>query len=371
MKPAIIAVPLAALALLLATLATHADVLIGTAGPMSGRFAIFGDQMRQGVEQAVIDINAAGGILGHNLVVEVADDKCDRKQAESVATKMVERQIALVVGHLCSGPSVFASAIYNESGIVQISPGSEAANYTDDRPGAGTFRIAPREDQQGGVAGRYLATHFADNRIAIVHDESSYGIDLAEATRKAMNDAGKFEEIFEVYPSGESNFRPLLTQLAAEAVDVLFFGGHHTGAALMLRRLDAEGIDVRLVAGDALLTEAFMEIAGDAGKGSLMTYPPDPARHAAATAVVEKLAARGILAEGYILHAYAAVETWAAAVKTAGTVDFVRVAGALAEGSFETVLGTVAFDAKGDTTLPAYIVYEWRGSNGDYEYAPM
>lgn len=371
MKPAVKSVSLAALALLLATLVAHAEIAIGAAGPMSGRFAIFGKQIAVGAQQAIADINANGGILGHNLVLEVGDDKCNRKQAEKVANSMVGRQIALMVGHLCSGASHAASAIYNESGIIQISPGAQAANYTDDRPGPGTFRLAPREDVQGEVAGQYLAANFAENRIAIIHDESSYGIELAEATRTAMNNARKFEEIFDVYPADESDFRPLLTQLAAEEIDVLFFGGHHTGAALMLRRLDTEGIDVRLVAGDALLTEAFMEIAGKVGQGSLMTYPPEPASNAAAAAIVEKLGAKDILAEGYILHAYAAVEAWATAVEAAGTFDFDPIAKALADGSFETVLGSLAFDDSGDSLLPAYIVYEWRGSGGDYEYAPM
>jgi branched-chain amino acid transport system substrate-binding protein len=371
MKPAVRSVPLAALALLLATLVTHAEILIGAAGPMSGRFAIFGEQIAVGARQAIADINANGGLLGQNLVLEIADDKCDRKQAEKVANSMADRQIAFMVGHLCSSASHAASAIYNESGIIQISPGAQAADYTDDRPGPGTLRIAPREDRQGEVAGKFLATSFARNRIAIIHDESSYGIELAEATRTAMNNAGKFEEIFDVYPADESDFRPLLTQLAAEEIDVLFFGGHHTGAALMLRRLDSEGIDVRLVAGDALLTEAFMEIAGKVGQGSLMTYPPDPASNAAAARIVEKLGAKDILAEGYILHTYAAVEAWAAAVEAAGTFEFDPVTKALTDGDFETVLGALAFDDRGDSSQPAYIVYEWRGTDGDYEYVPM
>jgi branched-chain amino acid transport system substrate-binding protein len=369
MKRTVSLIPLAAFGLVLATGSARAEIVIGTAGPMSGPFAIFGAQMMAGAEQAIADINAAGGVLGETLVLEVADDKCDRKQAESVANQMVGRGVALMVGHLCSGASIVAASVYADAGIVQISPGARDAKFTDDRAGAGVFRIVGREDQQGRVAGRYLAEKFADRRIAIVHDGSPYGQALADAARFAMNEAGKAETFSEGYPANERDPSALLARISAEAIDVLYYGGYHAEAGLIVRRLHDAGLGTILVSGDALMTEEFLAIAGEAGNGALMTYPPDPARNDAASPVVEKLAAKGILAEGYILPAYAAVEAWAAAVNAAGTRDFAPVAQALAEDSFPTVLGTVAFDDKGDLTLPAYVIYEWR--NGKYDYAPM
>jgi branched-chain amino acid transport system substrate-binding protein len=369
MKPAAFTLPLAALGLLLATAFARAEIVIGTAGPMSGTFAIFGAQMMAGAEQAIADINAAGGLLGEKLVLEVADDRCDRKQAESVANQMVGRGIALMVGHLCSGASTVASTIYKDAGIIQISPGAGDPKYTDERPGPGTFRIGGRDDEQGRVAGKFLAEKFADRRIAIVHDNSPYGQALADAARQAMNDAGKAETFSEAYPASERDLTPLLARVAADAIDVLSFGGYHTEAGLIVRRMREDGLGTILVSGDALLTEEFISIAGEAGEGSLMTYPPDASRNDSAAEVVAKLAAKSILAEGYVLHAYAAVEAWATAVNAAGSVDFASVTKALADGSFETVLGTFEFDDKGDTTLPAYVMYEWRG--GKYDYAPM
>ena len=361
--------PLVGLVSLIVTSSARAEIVIGTAGPMSGPFAIFGAQMMAGAEQAIVDINAAGGVLGKTLVLEVADDKCDRNQAVAVANQMVGRGVALMVGHLCSGASIVAASVYADAGIVQISPGARDAKFTDDRPGPGVFRIGGRDDQQGRVAGRYLAEKFADRRIAIVHDGSPYGQALADATRFAMNEAGKAETFSEGYPANERDPSALLARISAEAIDVLFFGGYHTEAGLIVRRLREAGLGTILVSGDALMTEEFLAIAGEAGEGSLMTYPPDPARDPAATTVVERLAARGIVAEGYILPAYAAVEAWAQAVNAAGTRDFAPVVSALADGSFPTVLGTFAFDDKGDATLPAYVIYEWR--NGKYDYAPM
>ena len=369
MRPVAFAASCAAMGFLLATSSARAEIAIGTVGPMSGSLAILGAQMMVGAEQAVADINAAGGLLGEKLVLEVADDKCDRKQAGAVANQMIGRGVALMVGHLCAGASMVAAPIYHDAGIVQISPGARAPKYTDERPGPGTFRICGREDEQGRIAGEYLASRFADSRIAIVHDNSPYGIDLAEATLKAMNLAGKRETFYEGRPASDRDFTPLFVRLSADAVDVIFFAGYHSEAALIVRRMRDEGIDATFVSGDALMTEEFIAIAGDAGNGSLMTYPPDPARNETAAEVVKRLAAKSIVAEGYVLYAYAAVEAWAAAVEAAGTIAFDAVAGTLSEGEFDTVLGRIAFDAKGDVTLPAYVVYEWR--NGEYDYAPM
>lgn len=369
MRAAATAAMLATISVTLSAPVARADIAIGVVGPMSGNFAIFGAQMMVGAEQAIADINAAGGVLGEQLVLEVADDKCDRAQAEPIANQMIGREVALVVGHLCSGASIVAAPTYLDAGIVQISPGARAAEYTDDRPGPGTFRLSGRDDQQGRVAGGFLAERFADSRIAIVHDDSFYGAGLAEATLKAMNDGGKDETFYEAFPASERDFVPLFARLAADAIDVLFYAGYHTEAALIVRRLREEGMQITLVSGDTLMTEEFIDIAGEAGEGSLLTYPPDPARSAAAKTVVEKLARRQIVAEGYVLYAYAAVEAWAAAVNAAGAIDFADVAAALAEERFNTVLGTVEFDAKGDVNLPAYVVYQWR--DGEYDYAPM
>ena len=108
---------------------------------MTGQYASFGAQMKAGAEQAVADINAAGGVLGQKLVLEVGDDACDPKQAVAVANQLAGKGVAFVAGHFCSGSSIPASAVYAEAGIVQISPASTNPKFTDERPGPG---VVPR-----------------------------------------------------------------------------------------------------------------------------------------------------------------------------------------------------------------------------------
>ena len=109
-----------------------------TAGPMTGEYAAFGEQMRHGAEQAVKDINAKGGVLGKKLALEIGDDACDPKQAVAVANDFVSKGVIFVAGHFCSGSSIPASAVYHEEGILQMTPASTNPKFTED---AGSGRL--------------------------------------------------------------------------------------------------------------------------------------------------------------------------------------------------------------------------------------
>src|SRR4051794_13876412 len=159
--------------LALASVDARADMLIGSAGPLTGQYAVFGIQMKTGVEKAIADLNAKGGVLGQKLVMETGDDACDPRQAVAVANQLAGKKVAVVIGHYCSGSSIPASAVYDEAGIIEISPASTNPKFTEDnRPNV--FRTCGRDDQQGIVAGDYIADHFKDKKIAILNDKSAY-----------------------------------------------------------------------------------------------------------------------------------------------------------------------------------------------------
>ena len=346
--------------------AASADITIATVGPMTGQYAAFGDQMRAGAEQAVADINAAGGVLGQQLVLEVGDDACDPKQAVAVANQLAGKGVVYVAGHFCSGSSIPASAVYNDSNVIQISPASTNPKFTDERPGPGIFRVCGRDDQQGQVAGAFLAKNFADKNIAIIDDKSAYGKGLADETRKFMNEAGKTEVLNESYNAGERDYSALVSKLKAANVDVLYVGGYHTEAGLIKRQMVDQGMSTILVSGDALVTDEYWQITGDAGAGTLVTFSPDPRKNPIAKPVVEALEAAVKTTEGYALYTYGAIQAWAQAVEKAGSTDFDPVVAELNANNFSTVLGDVKFDDKGDVTLPGYVFYEWK--NGTYDY---
>ncbi|MBX9453550.1 MAG: branched-chain amino acid ABC transporter substrate-binding protein [Mesorhizobium sp.] len=343
-----------------------AEILIGAAGPMTGQYAAFGEQMKAGAEQAVEDINAAGGVNGEMLKLFVGDDACDPKQAVAVANQAAGEGVVFMAGHFCSGSSIPASAVYAEEGIVQISPASTNPTFTDERPGDGVFRVCGRDDQQGDVAGRFLVENFGDKKVAFVHDKTAYGKGLADATMAAYEAAGGKSAMYEAYTAGEKDYSALVSKLKAEGVGVLYVGGYHTEAGLMMRQMKEQGMDTVLVSGDALVTDEYWAITGDAGEGTLMTFSPDPRKNPDAAPLVEKFRAKGVEPEGYVLYTYAAVQAWAEAATTAGSTDFDPIVTALNDGKFNTVLGELEFDDKGDVTLPGYVFYEWK--DGKYDY---
>ena len=167
-------------------------------GPITGQFAAFGEQLKKGAEKAVADINAAGGVNGEKLVLEIGDDACDPKQAVNVANQMVAKGVKFMAGHFCSGSSIPASKVYEEEGILQISPASTNPSFTDEG-GWNVARVCGRDDAQGIVAGDFLAKNYAGKKVAIIDDKSAYGKGLADETRKALNAAGLTEAMNEVY----------------------------------------------------------------------------------------------------------------------------------------------------------------------------
>ena len=359
--------PLLGVAALLGLLSSPvmAQVQIAVVGPMTGSNATYGEQMKAGATQAVADLNKAGGVLGKQIVLNIGDDACDPKQAVSVANQMATKKVALVAGHYCSGSSIPASKVYLEEGVLQISPASTNPKFTDEG-GWGTFRTCGRDDQQGKVAGEYLAKHYKTQKIAILHDNSAYGKGLADETRKSLNAAGVKEATFDAYTPGEKDYSAVVSRLKQAGVTVIYIGGYHTESALIIRQAKEQGMKATLVGGDALVTKEFWQIAGPAGEGTLMTFSPDPRKNTVAAKVVKEFTDNKIDPEGYVLYTYATVQIWAEAAKKAGTTDPKKVAAALkASGPWPSVLGPISFDKKGDITAGAYVMYIW-DAKGNY-----
>src|ERR1041384_4007173 len=206
---------------------------IGVAGPMTGQYASFGEQLRRGAEMAVKDINAAGGVLGKKLKLEVGDDACDPKQAVAVANQMVGKKVVFMAGHFCSSSSIPASAVYNEGGVLQMTPASTNPALTEEAASKkwnNVFRTGGRDDAQGLVAGKFLATQYKGKKVAIIHDKSAYGKGLADETKKAMNAAGLQEAMYEAVTQGDKDFSALISKMKQAGVEAMYLGGYHTEA---------------------------------------------------------------------------------------------------------------------------------------------
>lgn len=342
---------------------------IGVAGPMSGPNAAFGKQMREGVEQAVLDINAAGGIQGRKLELTIEDDVSDPKQGIGVAMAFERKDVRVVIGHFNSGVSIPASEVYAENGTLMISPSSTNPRVTE-RGMWNVFRTAGRDDQQGEVAAAHIASKFRDKRIAIVHDRTTYGQLLADSFRNAIKSYRLNEVLYDSVTVGEKDFSALVAKLRTARADVIYWGGLQTEAGLILRQMRDAGLATVMISGDGIASSDFATIAGRAAEGTLMTFPPDPRRRPEAQRLVAAMRARGVQPESYTLYAYAAVEVVRQAAEAARTTDARRIADQLRLGQTnKTVIGDIVFDKKGDVTRPDYVIHTWRkGADGTTTY---
>ena len=332
--------------------------------------AAFGAQLKNGVEQAVEDINAAGGVNGQKLIVVVGDDVSDPKQGVSVANKFAAEGVKMVVGHFNSGVSIPASQVYEEAGIVQITPASTNPQFTE-RKMWNTFRTCGRDDQQGLVAGSYLADKFKGKKVAVVHDKTPYGKGLADETQKAMNAKGLKEVVYEGVNPGEKDYSALVSKLKQAGVDVVYFGGLHTEAGLIIRQMRDQGLNAPMMSGDGIVSAEFVSIAGPGADGTLMTFSPDPRKNPNAKDAVAKFKAKNYDPEAYTLYSYAATQILADAAKQAGSPDGKKMAAIMTAGKpFKTVIGDITYDKKGDITRPDYIMYVWKkGADGKIDYS--
>src|SRR3954470_5505012 len=263
-----------------------ADIIIGVGGPITGPNAAFGAQLQKGAEQAAADINAAGGINGEKIVLSVGDDVSDPKQGVSVANKFVADGVKFVVGHFNSGVTIPASDVYQENGILEITPAATNPKVTD-RNMWNIFRTCGRDDQQGGVAGAIIADKFKGKRVAIIHDKTTYGQGLADETRKVMNAKGLKEVLYEGVNVGEKDYSALVSKIKGARADLVYWGGLHDTGGLILRQLRDQGVKATFMGGDGIADDEFATIAGPGAEGTLMTFSPDPRTNPANKQIVE------------------------------------------------------------------------------------
>jgi branched-chain amino acid transport system substrate-binding protein len=340
------------------------DITIAVAGPMTGTESAFGRQMKNGADQAIADLNAAGGLLKKKLALEVGDDACDPKQARSVAEKFAGAKIPFVAGHYCSSSSIPASEAYADANVLQITPASTNPLFTE-RKLWNVARVCGRDDQQGLVAAAYIAKNFKGKNIAILNDKTTYGKGLADETKKSLNKAGITEKLYESYNKGDKDFNAIVSRLKLEKIDLVYVGGYHQESGLIVRQMRDQGLKTVLMAGDALADKEFASITGPAGEGTLFTFGPDPRNKPTAKAVVDRFKAKNIDPEGYTLYTYAAIQVWSQAAAKAGTTDAKKVMETIKAGAWDTVMGKLEYDAKGDIKQLDYVVYKW-DAKGNY-----
>lgn len=337
----------------------EADTRIGFANPLTGPYALSGHRNRVAVESAVHDLNRRGGVLGEEVQLVMADDACGLEQAVVAARELIAAGVGFVVGHMCSHASLLAAGLYETADILMISPDSTHPRLTEEGR-ANVFRLIGRDDQQGRLAADLLTSRWAGKNIALLHDGSTYGEGLAAEIRKHLGQRGVTEALYDFYVPGKRDYSTLIERLEKARIDVLYIGGYGRDAGLILRTARERGLSLPLVGGDGLGMDGFWAAAGAAGEGTIFSARPNVGRTPEATEVLTRFQERGLGTRTGGIGAYATVQVWAQAVERAGTSELGAVATMLRRGYFESILGPVAFDHKGDLEDAGWQWKVWR-----------
>lgn len=339
-------------------------VKIGSVAPLTGPQAHLGKDNENGARLAVDEINAAGLTLGGkkmriDLLAE--DDQADPKTATTVAQKLVDSEIAGVVGHLNSGATIPASTIYHNAGIPQISPSATAIAYT--AQGYNTaFRVMTNDEQQGRVLGQYAVTKLGARKVAIIDDRTAYGQGLADEFAKAVKAAGA-QVIGREYTTDKStDFMAILTSIKSRAPDLVFFGGMDPQAGPMARQMKQLGLNAQLLGGDGMQTPEFIKLAGADSAGAIASNPGLTLDSMpGGKAFKDKFNARFGQIQNYAPYAYDAVYIMVEAMKRADSADPAKYLAELGKTDYQGVTGRVRFDSKGDISGGAVTLYQVKG----------
>ena len=337
------------------------NIKIGLAGPVTGAVAQYGEMQFIGAKMAIEQINKAGGVNGAQLEGVVYDDACDPKQAVAVANKIVNDGVKFVVGHLCSSSTQPASDIYEDEGILMITPASTSPKVSD-RGYELIMRTIGLDSDQGPTAARYIIDSVKPKTVAIIHDKKQYGEGIATSVRDELKKAGINVVSFEGITAGDKDFSAQIAKLKKDNVDFVYYGGYHPELGLILRQAAEKGLKAKFMGPEGVGNKDISAIAGPASEGLLVTLPKRYDQEAANAALVAALKANKQDPSGpFIWTTYAAIQSVVAGIKQAGE-EPADVAKALKAGTIPTVMGDLQWDAKGDLKGFEFGVFTWHAN---------
>ncbi|OCE55805.1 leucine ABC transporter subunit substrate-binding protein LivK [Shigella sonnei] len=321
------------IALAFSNMALAEDIKVAVVGAMSGPVAQYGDQEFTGAEQAVADINAKGGIKGNKLQIVKYDDACDPKQAVAVANKVVNDGIKYVIGHLCSSSTQPASDIYEDEGILMITPAATAPELTA-RGYQLILRTTGLDSDQGPTAAKYILEKVKPQRIAIVHDKQQYGEGLARAVQDGLK---------------------------KENIDFVYYGGYHPEMGQILRQARAAGLKTQFMGPEGVANVSLSNIAGESAEGLLVTKPKNYDQVPANKPIVDAIKAKKQDPSGaFVWTTYAALQSLQAGLNQSD--DPAEIAKYLKANSVDTVMGPLTWDEKGDLKGFEFGVFDWHAN---------
>ena len=283
-----------------------------------------------------------------------------RKQAVAVANKIVNDGIKYVIGHLCSSSTQPASDIYEDEGILMISPGATNPELTQ-RGYQHIMRTAGLDSSQGPTAAKYILETVKPQRIAIIHDKQQYGEGLARSVQDGLKAANANVVFFDGITAGEKDFSALIARLKKENIDFVYYGGYHPEMGQILRQARAAGLKTQFMGPEGVANVSLSNIAGESAEGLLVTKPKNYDQVPANKPIVDAIKAKKQDPSGaFVWTTYAALQSLQAGLNQSD--DPAEIAKYLKANSVDTVMGPLTWDEKGDLKGFEFGVFDWHAN---------
>lgn len=340
---------------------------IGFGGALLGNLASYGMSGFYGLEFAVLEANAKGGLLDREIVIVKEDDGCDPALASSAATKLAGEGLTIINGHTCSGATRSALSVYGSKALV-LSPSATEISLTEDGANPYFFRTTPRDDAQTRLQ-MQLIKKLGLKKIAIMHDKGDYGKALADLLKADIDKDPAIEIVmFEGVTTGQVSFDSVISKLKNSKAEAMVWGGYYHDGSKLVSQMRNKKLDTMVIGADGLKNDGYLNMAGTSAEGTYATGQVDLTSNPKAAAALADHKKRHPTEDAgpYFYYAAGGAQALFAAIEKAGTTtDFEAIKKHLIADTVETVMGPTRFDEKGDVIGAGFKMFVIK--NGKYE----
>ncbi|MFP2909809.1 ABC transporter substrate-binding protein [Pyxidicoccus sp. 3LFB2] len=334
-------------------------ILLGQVGALTGGQATFGISTRNGIELALKEANAAGGVKGKKLAIRVYDNQSKPEEAAQAATRLITQdKVVLILGDVASSNSLAMAEKAQAAGVPMITPSS--TNTTVTQKGDFIFRVCFIDPFQGFVMAKFAREDLKLSKVAVLQDnKSAYSIDLSDVFTRKFTEMGGKVATTESYSQGDTDYRAQLTAIRKTQPDGIYVPGYYSEVGIIARQAREVGLKVPLMGGDGWDSEKLFELGGTAIQGSYFSnhYSPDNPDPRVQKFIADYKAAYGGVPDALAALGYDAARVAVESLKRAKDLTGPSVRDAIAQTKdFPGVAGTVTLDDKRNAVKSAVVL---------------
>ena len=335
-------------------------IKIAVVGAHSGDLASYGLPTVNAAKLVVEQRNVKCGINGRMIELVVEDDMCKPEIATNSATKVIGENVHAVVGHICSGATKAALGLYNDAGLVAISPSATSPDLTQSGEYPNFFRTIASDDAQARLEVDFAINQLRLAKIAILHDKGDYGKGLAEFAKQFIEADSRAEVVlYEGITANAVDYSAVVNKIKQSGAEAVIYGGYHPEASRLVGQMRKKAMDTIFISDDGVKDDTFIKVAGEYAEGVYATGPVDTTQNPIAVDAIK--AHRDKFGEdpgAFFLNAYAATQAILNAIEKSCSTEYDALVDALKTEWVATPLGILRFDERGDAIGVGFAMYQ-------------